>query len=151
MTPGRSSPGFSTGTAKGLVFVPNATTAVNAVLRSLDLRAGDRIVSTTHGYPACRYAAREIAASSGAEAIEVEIPIPLSGPDDVLTALFRHDEHSADSTFGLDPLQRRLSEYGVEVLAVGPPAWPRRLLRISTHLYNTVEDLERLQDAMDRI
>ncbi len=34
--------------AQDIAFVPNATTGVNAVLRSLDLRPGDEPVTTSH-------------------------------------------------------------------------------------------------------
>jgi isopenicillin-N epimerase len=69
---------------EGLVMVPNATTGVNAVLRSIPLSAGDEILSTAHGYPACRFAAREIAAASGARAVEVALPTRISGPGEVV-------------------------------------------------------------------
>lgn len=71
----------------GLVFVPNATTGVNTVLRSLTLRAGDEILSTDHGYPACRYAARDIASAAGAVAVEAEIPLTVTGPEEVASAV----------------------------------------------------------------
>ena len=40
--------------AKGedVVFVPNATTGMNAVLRWMDLAPGDRVVTTNHAYGA---------------------------------------------------------------------------------------------------
>ena len=37
-----------------LVFVPNATTGVNAVLQSLALEPGDELLVTNHTYGACR-------------------------------------------------------------------------------------------------
>jgi isopenicillin-N epimerase len=59
-----------------LVFVDNATTGVNAVLRSLDLRAGDEIVVTDLNYGAVANAARYAARERGATVRTVEMPFP---------------------------------------------------------------------------
>src|SRR5436305_6192174 len=40
--------GFLHADPEGLAFVPNATTGVSTVLASLDLRPGDRLVTTDH-------------------------------------------------------------------------------------------------------
>jgi len=70
-------------------FVTNATEGVNAVLRSLDLRPGDRLVTTTHVYRAVGKAMRFAARRSGAEVIEVPLPLPARDPADVVALLAR--------------------------------------------------------------
>ena len=37
----------------GMTFVTNATTGVNTILRSLDLKKGDEIIVPNHAYQAC--------------------------------------------------------------------------------------------------
>jgi isopenicillin-N epimerase len=61
-----------------IVFVDNATTGCNAVLRSLDFASADEILVTSLGYGAVAKAARYVAARSGARLVEVEIPLPLA-------------------------------------------------------------------------
>lgn len=61
-----------------LVFVENATSGVNAVLRSLAFRPGDEILATTHTYNAVRQALRHVCAQSGARLVEARIDLPVA-------------------------------------------------------------------------
>jgi isopenicillin-N epimerase len=70
-----------------LAFVDNATSGVNAVLRSFDLRRGDRVVTTTHVYPAVRNAIRFVCERAGAKYVEVPIPFPIERAEQPLEAL----------------------------------------------------------------
>jgi isopenicillin-N epimerase len=65
-------------------FVTNATDGINAVLRSLDFRPGDELLTTDHVYNAVRHSMRNVAARSGAVYRELSIPLPLSGPDEIV-------------------------------------------------------------------
>jgi isopenicillin-N epimerase len=60
-----------------VAFVENATSGVNAVLRSLDFRRGDEILATTHTYNAVRQAIREVCRRSGAKLVEARIGLPV--------------------------------------------------------------------------
>jgi isopenicillin-N epimerase len=62
--------------ADDLVFVPNATTAVNTVARSLDLQPGDEILTTDHEYGACDATWQRVCAERGAVYRRAEIPLP---------------------------------------------------------------------------
>ncbi|MCA9321050.1 MAG: aminotransferase class V-fold PLP-dependent enzyme [Planctomycetes bacterium] len=64
-----------------LALVPNATTGVNAVVRSLDLRPGDEILVTDQEYNACRNIVDFVATRRGAVVIVAEIPFPIRGAD----------------------------------------------------------------------
>ncbi len=70
-----------------LAFVPNATTGVNAVLRSLVLHPGDELLTTDHEYNACKNVLDFVAAQSGARVVVAAIPFPLESEDDVVNAI----------------------------------------------------------------
>jgi isopenicillin-N epimerase len=76
--------------AEDLVFVDNATTGCNAVLRSLDLQPGDEIMVTDLTYGAIVKAARYVASRTGARLVTVNIPMPVRHDEDVLTAFGAH-------------------------------------------------------------
>ena len=61
-----------------LVFVDNATTGVNAVLRSLPLEPDDEILVTDHNYGATARVARFVARERRATVRTVTVPYPSS-------------------------------------------------------------------------
>jgi len=75
--------------AAGLVFVPNSTTGVNAVLRSIEptLRPGDEILVTDHTYNACRNVVEAVAGRTGAVVVTARIPFPIADPAEATAAV----------------------------------------------------------------
>jgi isopenicillin-N epimerase len=79
--------GFVGADADCLAFVPNATTGVNTVLRSLEFSPDDELLTTNHEYNACRNALDFVAARSGARVVSVEVPFPIASADEVVESL----------------------------------------------------------------
>jgi isopenicillin-N epimerase len=67
--------------ASDFVFVDNVTTGVNAVLRSVDLAAGDEVILTDHSYGAIARAAEFATRERGASVRTVPMPYPAFDPD----------------------------------------------------------------------
>lgn len=117
-----------------LVFVANATEAVNAVLRSVPLAAGDQVLVLSHGYGAVRNAVRHIAARAGARMAEAAVPYPrptdaaiLAGLEAALTprtrlAVLDHITSPSALVLPLAAMAARCRAAGARVLADGAHA-----------------------------
>lgn len=70
-----------------LVFVDNATSGCNAVLRSWDFAPGDEILVTDHGYGAVTMAAQYVAERAGATVRTITLPWPTITPESALAAV----------------------------------------------------------------
>ena len=120
--------------AEDLVFVTNATTGVNAILRSLDLRPGEELLTTNHEYNACRNALEFVAGRAGARVIVVDIPFPIDSPDRVIEcvvdrvtrrtrlALLDHVTSQTGLVLPMSRLVRELEDRGVATLVDGAHA-----------------------------
>ena len=120
--------------ADDLVFVPNATHAVNAVLQSLTLSPGDEVVVTDHGYAACTNAARFAAERAGARVVTARVPFPLRSAGAVVDAvtaalsprtrlvLVDHVTSPTALVFPVEDLVHVCQRVGVDVLVDGAHA-----------------------------
>jgi isopenicillin-N epimerase len=72
---------FVNASAGEVAFVENASAGVQAVVRSLDLAAGDEILITDHTYNAVRLMVEARCAETGAVARVVRLPIPADADD----------------------------------------------------------------------
>ena len=120
--------------AAELVFVPNATSGVNTVLRSLGFKRGDELLVTNHEYNACRNALDFVAGRSGARIVVAEVPFPLDEAKEVVDAVLSRVtartrlallDHVTSQTGLVLPIQllvERLAERGVDALVDGAHA-----------------------------
>jgi isopenicillin-N epimerase len=74
--------------AEDIAFVANATTGVNLAARCLDLRPGDEVLTTDLEYGACDLAWEWVCRRAGARYVRAAIPMPSTGPAEVVEALF---------------------------------------------------------------
>lgn len=79
--------GFVGASVDDLAFVTNATGGVAAVVGSLDLRAGDEVLTTDHAYNACRNILEVAAARAGARLVVAPIRFPDATCDQAVAAV----------------------------------------------------------------
>lgn len=120
--------------ADELVFVPNATTGVNAVLRSLSFSSSDEVLTTNLEYNACRNALDFVASRTGAKVVVATVPFPLDSPNQVVEAVIERVsprtrlvllDHVTSKTALIFPIQQLVNELaarGVDTLVDGAHA-----------------------------
>ena len=120
--------------AEDLVFVPNTTSGVNTVLRSLTFAPGDELLVTNHEYAACRNALDFVAEHSGARVVVANIPFPFRSADEITApilaavtsrtrlALLDHVSSPSGLVMPIERLVDDLTARGVDTLVDGAHA-----------------------------
>lgn len=115
----------------GFVFVRNATEGVNSVLASFPLQAGDEVLTTALGYPACNRASARWCTERGASVVVAPLRWPVAHPGEVLDALngsvtkqtrlllIDHVTSSTGLVFPLETILDWARERGLPVLVDG--------------------------------
>lgn len=120
--------------ARDLVFVTNATTGVNSVLRSIKWNAGDELLLTDHAYNACGNVVDYLANRCGVVPVIVSLPFPVDAASAVTERIMSHVtnrtrlamvDHVTSSTGLVLPIEvivSQLAELGVDTLVDGAHA-----------------------------
>ena len=106
-------------TQDNIVGLTNATTGLNIVAQSLDLKPGDQILTTDHEYSALEKTWAYVCRNTGAEIVVVKVPLPLlteaqftdtiiAGMTDRTKVLFL--SHITSPTALLLPIERAIAE-----------------------------------------
>jgi isopenicillin-N epimerase len=111
--------------AEDLVFITNATWAVNVIARSMDLQPGDEILTTDHEYGACENVWNHVFERTGAKFSKMHIPLPLPSDAEMVERIWAgvtprtkalyisHITSATAVTFPLEELVRRCREAGI--------------------------------------
>jgi isopenicillin-N epimerase len=113
---------------EGIVFVPNATTAVSTVLASVRFEPGDELLAGDHEYNATLNALRAAADRDGATVTLVRVPFPIQEPSQAVEAyleavtprtrfaLVSHVTSPTALVFPIEAIVRELDRRGVDTL-----------------------------------
>ena len=119
-----------------LVFVTNATCAVNTVVKNLALGPEDMILCTSHTYNACYQAVHSAVKKAGADIVTIDINIPIRSEQDIVEqivetckrnagvrlAVIDHISSPSALVFPVAEITRQLQKLGVLVLIDGAHA-----------------------------
>jgi len=119
-----------------LVFVTNATSAVNTVVKHLKLGPEDKILCTSHTYNACHKAVDSAMRRADADIITIDISLPIRSEKDIVDqmvetcrknvgvrlAVIDHISCPSGLLFPVAEITRRLQQLGVLVLIDGAHA-----------------------------
>ncbi len=117
-----------------LVFVPNATTGINIVARSLALGPGDEVLATTHEYGAVDRTWRFITGKRGAQYRTVDSDLPITDSRQFVEQFWRavspatkvicisHISSPTALIFPLEEICRRAREQGIITVIDGAHA-----------------------------
>jgi isopenicillin-N epimerase len=135
---------------RDLVFVRNATSAVNAVVRSMALSPGDELLTTDHEYNACRNVLHYVAERSGAQVVTATIGFPVASPDAVVETILKrvnertrlllmdHVTSQTGLVLPIKPLVEEMNKRGIDTLIDGahaPGMVPLDLKRLGASYY----------------
>jgi isopenicillin-N epimerase len=141
---------FTGARTEDLVFVPNATSGVNTVLRSLAAAAGDEWLVTDHEYNACRNALEFAASRAGAKVVVARLPFPFQSTGQIVEAimdcvtprtrlaLIDHVTSQTGVVLPISLLVQELAARGVDTLvdgAHGPGMVPLHLDQLGAAYY----------------
>jgi isopenicillin-N epimerase len=117
-----------------VVFLQNATTGVNTVLRSLPLQPGDELLMTDYAYNACRNAVDFAAERARVSVVVAKMPFPFRTADEIISPILERVtartrlafiDHVTSQTGMVMPIERLVSElkqHGVDTLVDGAHA-----------------------------
>jgi len=117
-----------------IIFVPNATTGINAVFHSLDFKPDDELLTTNHVYGACKNLMNYICNRTGAKLVVADVPFPIQKDEQVTEAILNHItpktkialiDHITSPTgliFPVEQIVKELSLKGIDVIIDGAHA-----------------------------
>ena len=135
---------------ENIVFLDNATTAMNAVLRSFVLMPGDEVVTTSHCYGAVMRTLEFVCDRADARLIAADLPFPIEDPAQVVDAVLRSlsartrllvIDHATSKTalvFPLAEIAAEARDRGIAVLvdgAHGPGMLPLEIEALGVDYY----------------
>lgn len=119
---------------RDLAFVSNATAGVNAVLRSLEFKPGDELLTADQEYGACRNTLGYVAQRSGAKVVVANIPFPIDDGGRVVSAFLErvtprtklvmvsHVTSPTGLIYPVERVVREMADRGIDVLVDGAHA-----------------------------